>query len=1225
MPVRQQQAGPSRLPFNLALLVAFVGGPVALWAHLPGLGLTAVALTIAGAVHPSPLLTGSQGTGASRKAVPATPAEKRALSRHTRLKALRTIPLPIGLWPVRVCALAGAGAGLAAHGLAVVPPNGWPTWLASWGPWVNAVGTAMLVTGVGRIWRTTLSADEPGPGILLIRVGEAPRWGFGLVLLGSAAGWVAASAIASAARPWIAGVAQVYFGGALMGAAFAIWALCRRSSWEGWYQRERGRRQWEPRWVMMPKEEQPPALVDRLVDGPLTVDTFRPRPGRDLAYYVKASGQLASAVGDSSIVRVLPAPDTDSAGAPIPGTSSSSLFRVAVLSANADIDEVTDTNLLATFQWAGRWAQVPKMTPAPVLVERKNIGPYTVDLFDAPGKPTTEMLRMSDKIAVGVGAGTSAVVIPEHEDGAPGSIHPTRFRVAACDPETRVDVATASAEEVAVCLERFLTEAADYLHQDVATLCGLELLTAQGPQVWRINIAGDVGQLAGLMEQIAPTLLDDTAVILGRTEDVFWKDALMTERVRTLKMAGEWGAHFREVIKMGDTPPVPQLAHLDELDVGGVVLHRLPFASPQGKDIARDYLPLGQRLRTTMPQAPFLLVTAIAPTEGASAPGARSDKFFEVVWSEYPVAPGPAELPPSRNSPSRSRIDSRDGPALVLAGMVDHAFRSVFKGDRVPQTVDAECLTVSAPWIWRVRLRLYGGLSLIDLRAKADKLSALMRAEWIRLRSKGELVDIFVGAHPVSATVAEEYRRTVAELDFEQAWVSARTVTSAGEVPAMMSLEPLETGSAVTVYTFALPAGLSSADVKEGLDKVASTTRAGFLRIVSQPDPSRVVLMSARENPIPTRAAYDFAAADSLVAETEGSGTALRIPWGTGVDGRPVVWEVGGTPHVLVLGITGTGKSVALLTAIYATLLAGWDVAVIDPVKDGADFAALAPWLRGLGGRHIAQAEAMMRSVYAEVDRRKALAADHGVSGIDQLPSEVRPPHMLVVIDEFTSLMLVETVRKTKTTDPDVLAGYERTERENAQRASIGSLVSRVAREARSAGVHLMLGTQVLKADTIAKIPGGDLKNNLGRMLLGMSTPGERMSGLRQPELAPALVQAPIGRGVWEAQTSSAIEVQTWFATADEYAAQLAGRDILPRDDWDVNAFMPKEESAAYAEVEIVETNDVEMLDEIVLDDLGESEQPPVCPPQNGAPAGPAVTQEVVTPTGTVLWEAEEF
>ena len=133
------------------------------------------------------------------------------------------------------------------------------------------------------------------------------------------------------------------------------------------------------------------------------------------------------------------------------------------------------------------------------------------------------------------------------------------------------------------------------------------------------------------------------------------------------------------------------------------------------------------------------------------------------------------------------------------------------------------------------------------------------------------------------------------------------------------------------------------------------------------------------------------------------------------------------------------------------------------------------------------------------------------------------------------------------------------------------------------------------------------------------------MSGLRQPELAPALVQAPIGRGVWEAQTSSAIEVQTWFATADEYAAQLAGRDILPRDDWDVNAFMPKEESAAYAEVEIVETNDVEMLDEIVLDDLGESEQPPVCPPQNGAPAGPAVTQEVVTPTGTVLWEAEEF
>lgn len=417
----------------------------------------------------------------------------------------------------------------------------------------------------------------------------------------------------------------------------------------------------------------------------------------------------------------------------------------------------------------------------------------------------------------------------------------------------------------------------------------------------------------------------------------------------------------------------------------------------------------------------------------------------------------------------------------------------------------------------------------------------------------------------------------------------------------MISASSLDGNDEVSVYTFSLPPGLSGTDVKDGIDKVASTIRAGFLQVVAQPDPSRVVLMSAAENPVPRSAAYDFDAADTLVRETRDVAS-TRIPWGIGVDGRPVVWDVEHTPHVLVLGITGTGKSVALTNAIYAAVLAEWDVIVIDPVKGGADFAALSPWLRGLGGGTLAQAEAMMRAVYAEVRRRKALAAKHGVPGIDRLPSEARPPHVLVAMDEFTSLILLETVHRARTNDPDVLAGYERADHENAQKASIGSLAGRIAREARSTGVHLALGTQVLKADTITRIPGGDLKNNLGRLLLGMPTPGERMSGLRRPELAPTLTQAPIGRGVWEATTSAAVEVQSWFAEFDEYAAQLASRGAPARDDWDVSAFMPKEEAAAYTEVEIAEANGAEMLDELVLDDL----DPVVPEEETTTPDGPA-------------------
>jgi len=1185
MAAGRQQAAPSRLPFALALLVALVGGPVVLWARLPGVAVTAVALTVAGVLHPPPLLTGNQGVGASRRAVPATPGQRRALARHVRWAALGGVLLPVGLWPVRVSVLTALGAGVAVGGLVVAPPRGWPSWLVSWGPWVDAVAVFLLVTGVGRVWRTTLSPDEPAPGTPLTQVVRAPRWAAAVVLAGGVVGWALASVTASAARYWVASPVRVGLGGALAGAACAVWVLCRSCAWEGWRRRQQGRREWEPRWALVPREDEPPTLVDRLVDGPLVVDVFRARPGRDLAYYVKACGQLAAAVGDG-VVRVLPEPALDGEGAPVPGSVNPALFRVAVLGVGADENEVGDADLLAAFQWAGRWAQVPRLSPAPVLVGRSVVGPYTVDLFDAPGRASSEMLRMSDKVAVGVGAGLSAVVIPAREED-PGGVHPTRFRVAVCGPGEDADVATAGADEVRVRLERFLTEAADYLHQDVAVLRGLDLLTEDGPQVWRVDVTG-AAQLVGLMGQVAPALLDGTTVILGDTDGVSWKDPGMVGHVSGLQVAAEWEAHFREVIKLGDTPPVAQVSCLDELDAGGEVVYRLPFASPQGKDVVRDYLPLGQRLRTTMPKAPFLLVTAIPPTEGASAPGARSDKFFAVVWSEYPVAHSPADLPPSYGGSPHSRVDPRDGATLVLAGMVDTAFRAAFKGTQAPQTVDAQCLTVSAPWIWRVRVRLYGGLSLGDLRARADRIAALMRAQWLRVRGDGDLVDLFVGAYPGQAEVAGEHRRTVAELDFEQAWVSARTVTPTGEVPTMVSMEPLEGNRAVTVYTFSLPAGLSGADVAAGLGKVASTTRAGFLQVVAQPDPSRVVLMSAAGNPVPVRASYDFEAADALVAQAGGGGGGLRVPWGTGVDGRPVVWEVGDTPHALVLGVTGTGKSVALTSVLYTVLLAGWDAVVIDPVKGGADFAALGPWLRGTGGRTVAQAEAMVRAVYAEVGRRKALAADRGVPGVDHLPPRERPAHVLVVMDEFTSLMLVETVRRTRTSDPEVLAGYELAERENACRASIGSLTGRIAREARSAGVHLLLGTQVLKADTISRIPGGDLKNNLGRLLLGMPTQGERMSGLRRPEAAPVLSQAPIGRGVWESTTRAALEVQTWYATAGEYATQLACRGVPVRDDWDVSAFMPRqEEAAAYTEVE-VGGGDVEVLDELDLGDLGD-------------------------------------
>ena len=513
--VRRRQEQPSRLPFVLSILAA-AAGVALLWVHFPGLPLTLVCLTVAGTVHPAPVLTGRQGAGVGRRPVPVTSAEKRALARHARLRRLRSLPLPLGQWPVQTSGVAGVGAALVAGSLQV-SPTGWAPWLPSWGPWANGVAAFLLVSGLERVWRQTRGGSEPGPGTPVALLASASRCQLVVVLVSIVVGVGCGVATCASLRSWVSSPGLTCTGAALVGAAFGVWVTCRRRSWRPWRLRETARRQWERRWAMTPKEDQPPELVDRLVDGPLTVDVFRARPGRDLSYYVKARSQLAAAVGGGANVRVLPAPVVNGAGEPEPGTVDPALFQVAVLAAGADEEQVDDLGLAAAFQWAGRWDGVPKVEPAPVFVSRELVGPYTVDTFDSPGRPSAEMLRASDRLAVGVGAGLSAVVIPVQEEGLPGSIHPTRFRVAVCAPGTQVDVAEADEDVVRVRLECFLTQAADYLHQDVVALAGLELLTVDGPRVWLVELGDSLSasRLAGLMRQVAPALVDGREGPLG--------------------------------------------------------------------------------------------------------------------------------------------------------------------------------------------------------------------------------------------------------------------------------------------------------------------------------------------------------------------------------------------------------------------------------------------------------------------------------------------------------------------------------------------------------------------------------------------------------------------------------------------------------------------------------------------------------------------------------------
>ncbi|OCI32927.1 hypothetical protein [Oerskovia enterophila] len=266
-------------------------------------------------------------------------------------------------------------------------------------------------------------------------------------------------------------------------------------------------------------------------------------------------------------------------------------------------------------------------------------------------------------------------------------------------------------------------------------------------------------------------------------------------------------------------------------------------------------------------------------------------------------------------------------------------------------------------------------------------------------------------------------------------------------------------------------------------------------------------------------------------------------------------------------GFVPTHNSVNLQSLLTGAAFHDWDIYVTDPSKGAADFRFVEPYARSITTT-IEESCAMVTAVYQEVKRRKDLNSKHGVGSFRELPEEVRPNYLMLVVDEFTSLIMGDTVPKA-TGDAEADAERDQIIASNAMRTKIGGLVGRIAREARSAGVVLVLATQKLNAKILDGIPGStDLRTNLSRMLLGNATYGDRASALRNPDNAPPLGDVvPSGRGLWEGvDMSNPSIIQSWYSSGEqaELSRQIAARrgPIPASDRLDLSSFMPK---SAYA------------------------------------------------------------
>ncbi len=221
------------------------------------------------------------------------------------------------------------------------------------------------------------------------------------------------------------------------------------------------------------------------------------------------------------------------------------------------------------------------------------------------------------------------------------------------------------------------------------------------------------------------------------------------------------------------------------------------------------------------------------------------------------------------------------------------------------------------------------------------------------------------------------------------------------------------------------------------------------------------------------------------------------------------------TPHLLVAGETSSGKS-TFLRQVITTLYCASDTTeftLID-LKNGLEFQLFKELPRVAVVPDLDQASVKLRAIESELQQRLELFAKEGAKDIDSYLERTGKQKSfgrhIIVIDEAAELFLG--------------AGHLK----NAQ-----AIVSKIARQGRAAGLHLLIGTQ--RPDSRAL--DSQIKANLpGKVCFQMADHSSSMTVLGNGK-AKSLPAIP-GRAIWQKGMTNS-EVQTPFLSPADADALL--------------------------------------------------------------------------------------
>lgn len=198
----------------------------------------------------------------------------------------------------------------------------------------------------------------------------------------------------------------------------------------------------------------------------------------------------------------------------------------------------------------------------------------------------------------------------------------------------------------------------------------------------------------------------------------------------------------------------------------------------------------------------------------------------------------------------------------------------------------------------------------------------------------------------------------------------------------------------------------------------------------------------------------------------------LLVTLGRNIMGRPVYCEINKTPHLLVAGSTGSGKSVCINSIIISILMRAKPdevkLVLVDPKKVELSMYNGVPHLLAPVVTDPKKANIALKKIVVEMERRYDLFSNSGTKNIagynayidkknEKLSEEEKIkhlPYIVVIIDELADLMLVAA-------------------------KEVEDSIMRITQMARAAGIHLIVATQRPSTDVITGVVKANIPSRI--------------------------------------------------------------------------------------------------------------------------------------------------